>query len=438
MKIMVREINGCSSLRGAISPPGDKSISHRVVMLNAIAEGSAIITNFCTGDDCNSTICCLQALGSDIYFDSSDPTRVTINGAGSHGLSEPFDILDAGNSGTTMRLLAGLLSAQPIFSVITGDSSLRSRPMDRIVHPLHMMGASIWGRVEGSLPPLAIYGQKLQGITYTLPVASAQVKSAILLAALFAEGPTTIIEPVISRDHTERLLQAMGASIDKKESFISIYPLDKPLKAISGAIPSDISAAAQWLVAGAIHPNSHIEMQGVGLNPTRTGIIEVLQQMGANLKTCNMRTEGGEPVADVVIESSQLRGARINGELIPRLIDEIPLLAVAASVAKGSTVIRGAEELRHKESDRLATTAEELSKLGACIEELPDGMMIHGGTTLHGAKCSSHNDHRLAMAIGVAGLIADGRTEVHQAEAVDISYPTFWQDMETLGGKMLQ
>ncbi|MDY6833968.1 MAG: 3-phosphoshikimate 1-carboxyvinyltransferase [Chloroflexota bacterium] len=435
---MVREISSCLSLRGEISPPGDKSISHRVVMLNAIAEGRATITNLCPGDDCISTIRCLRALGADIHFDLDDPMKVTIHGTGSHGLSEPLDILDAGNSGTTMRLLAGLLAAQPIFSIITGDSSLRSRPMGRIVTPLRMMGANIAGRAQDTLPPLAIHGQKLQGITYKLPIASAQVKSAIILAALFSEGSTKIIEPVVSRDHTERLLQAMGATIHNKEDIISIDPLDKPLKAISGGIPSDLSAAAQWLVAGAIHPNSHIEMRGVGLNPTRTGIIEVLLQMGANLKTYNMRTEGGEPVADVVIESSQLRGARINGELIPRLIDEIPLLAVAASFAEGPTVISGAEELRHKESDRLATTAEELLKLGARIEELPDGMMIHGGTKLHGAKCSSHNDHRLAMAIGVAGLIAEGRTEVHQAEAVDISYPTFWQDMETLGGKMLQ
>jgi len=425
---MEKRVKGCSSLRGEVAPPGDKSISHRAVILNSIASGKARIANFSSGDDCLAMLSCLRALGVEIIEDSG---LLTVSGVGKEGFAEPTDVLNARNSATTMRLLAGLLAAQPFLSIITGDESLRSRPMARLIHPLRTMGADIWGRGYDSLAPLAIKGGQLRGIDYTSPVASAQLKSAILIAGLFAEGGTTVEEPAASRDHTERMLGAMGADLKRDGLKIALTP-PASLSPIDIHIPGDISSAAFWLVAAAIHPNAHITVTKTGINPTRTGIIDVLLQMGAKLRVKNERTEGGEPVADLEVESSELVGTQIGGSLIPRLIDEIPLIALAGSLARGTTTIREAQELRVKESDRIGATVKELSKLGADIEELPDGMVIHGGRELKGGDCHSHHDHRLAMTLGIAGLVAQGETVIHGAEAVDASYPGFWQDLERL------
>ncbi len=427
---MIKEISPCSILRGEVVPPGDKSISHRAILFNSIAHGKARITNFSTGADCVSTLTCLQALGVKVKQTSS--TTLEVEGVGQEGLREAEDVLNAGNSATTTRLLAGLLAAQPFLSIITGDSSLRSRPMGRLISPLRSMGADIWGRGEDSLAPLSIRGGKLRGINYSPPVASAQLKSAILIAALFAEGETTIEEPSLSRDHTERLLQSMGAILKRDGCHISLNPLTSSLNSIDLHIPGDISSASYWLVIGAIHPDAHIKVREIGINPTRTGIIDVLMQMGAKLNIENEHWSGGEPVADISIQSSELCGVKIEGELIPRLIDEIPVIALAACAARGTTYIKDAAELRVKETDRISNTVSELCKLGATVEELPDGIVISGRVKLHGAECSSHGDHRLAMALGVAGLIAEGMTAIHDAEAVELSYPAFWHDMERI------
>ncbi len=423
-------------LEGQITPPGDKSISHRSVILNSFATGTAHVSNFSPGADCYSTVECLQAMGTQVAIEQGEdgPTgNLIVTGGGSQGFSEPKDVLNAGNSGTTMRLLSGLLAAQPFFSVLSGDASLRTRPMDRIVIPLSLMGARISGRGHNSLAPLAILGGDLRGITYAMPVASAQLKSAIMIAALFAQGETTIIEPAPSRDHTELMITAMGASVYKDGSAIIVKPMTS-LRAVDVAVPADISGAAFWLVAGAIHPQSRVTVKDVGVNPSRTGILDVLRDMGAELYIEEKGERGGEPVADITVTSSPLRGVEIYGDMIPRVIDEIPVLAVAASVAKGVTRIRDASELRVKESDRIATTAQELNRLGAMIEELPDGMVIHGGRRLLGAECDSHGDHRLAMALGVAALAATGTTVVRGAEVAEISYPAFWKDLGKLTG----
>jgi len=426
--IMEQRVKGCSSLKGEVSPPGDKSISHRAVILNSMARGRARIENFAPGDDFRATVSCLRALGVEIVEESG---MLAVSGVGSDGFSEPADVLNAGNSATTMRLLAGLLAAQPFLSIVTGDDSLRSRPMGRLIHPLRLMGAEIWGRGDDSLAPLAIKGKRLRGIDYRLPVASAQIKSAILIAALWAQGETTVEEPAPSRDHTERLLKAMGANLRIDGNGIVVTP-SVSLSAIDVHVPGDISSAAFWLVAAAVHPNAHIKITNTGVNPTRTGIIDVLVNMGARLKVENQRMEGGEPVADLEVESSELVGTQIGGDLIPRLIDEIPLVAVAGCFARGTTIIRDAQELRVKEADRIGATVKELSRLGAEIEELPDGMIIHGGNKLEGGECSSHQDHRLAMALGIAGLLAQGETVIHDAGVVAVSYPSFWQDLDRL------
>ncbi len=426
---MEQRIEQVKTLAGRAVPPGDKSISHRAVILNAIADGTAEISNYLPGDDVMSTITCLQALGVDIEV---GPDKLVVRGVGSSGLREAQDILDAHNSGTTMRLLSGLLAAQPFLSTITGDESLRTRPMNRVIKPLRLMGASIWGKSSDGLAPLVIQGSELRGIAYEMPVASAQVKSAILLAALYAQGSTTIIEPVKSRDHTERMLRAMGVALNISGNEVRCLPTSKSLKSMDVTVPGDISAAAYWLVAGAIHPDARVEITSVGMNPTRSGVIDVLKAMGAKIRIENERKEGGEPIADIIIESSELKAIDIDGELIPRLIDEIPVLAMAAAMAKGKTTIRDAGELRVKESDRITSTTTELRKLGAEIEELLDGMVIHGTGKLIGAECDSHGDHRLAMALGVAGLVAAGDTVVYNAEAVNASYPGFWQDLNML------
>jgi 3-phosphoshikimate 1-carboxyvinyltransferase len=415
-------------LDGKVSPPGDKSISHRAVILNGIALGDSRVSNFAQSADCLATVACLRSLG--VAIESSTGGGLVVRGVGDKGLKEADDVLCAENSATTMRLLAGLLAGQPFLSIITGDRSLRSRPMDRVIQPLRLMGAQIWGRSSNSRAPLVIKGGQLHGIRYMLPVPSAQLKSALLLAALYARGDTVIKEPIASRDHTERMLKAMGAKIRVKGNAITVSP--GRLKAIDIAVPGDISSAAFWLVAGAIHKRANIRLSNVGINPTRSGIIDVLNAMGADLTVTNERIVSGEPVADLRVQSSQLSGIEISGELIPRVIDEIPLIALAASVARGKTVIRDAGELRVKESDRISNTAKELLKLGADVQELPDGMIIQGRKNLRGAACESHRDHRLAMMLGIAALVAEGETEIDNAEAVNISYPRFWQDLKRL------
>jgi len=419
-------------LVGEITVPGDKSISHRALIINSLAFGKSRITNLSPGKDCLSTIRCLEALGVKLAKQDEKPPAILITGVGTAGLTEARNILNAGNSGTTMRLLGGVLSAQPFLSVLTGDISLRSRPMKRLIEPLRLMGAEIYGRDKDSLAPLVIRGKKLHGLSYTLPVPSAQIKSAILLAGLFAQGDTTIKQLQQSRDHTERLLQRMGAKIEIDNTNISLTPLNNPLTAVDVHVPGDISSAAYWLVASAIHPNADIKIVNCGVNTTRTGIIDALLAMGAKIRIENQRLEGNEPIADLHVESSRLKAIEIGGQLIPRLIDEIPLLAVAACLAEGKTVIRDAKELRVKESDRIAATTRELSRLGARIEELPDGMVIHGGKPLFGNEVQSHGDHRLAMSLAVAGLVARGDTLIQDAGVAEISNPYFWEELSRL------
>jgi 3-phosphoshikimate 1-carboxyvinyltransferase len=398
------------------------------VILNSVAEGSARIGNFSQADDCSTTVVCLQALGVEI--EHGEGGELLVKGVGKEGLKEPEDVLNAENSATTMRILTGLVAAQPFMTVITGDRSLRSRPMDRVIKPLRLMGARIWGRYDDTRAPLVVQGGQLHGIRYQLLVASAQLKTALLIAGLFSQGDTIIQEPMPSRDHTERLLKAMGAEIGVSGNTIRLSP--GSLNAIDLTIPGDISSAAFWLVAGAIHHRARIKLLDSGVNTTRTGIIDVLHMMGADLTVSNERILSGEPVADLEVRSSSLKGVEIGGQVIPRIIDEIPLVALAASVAQGKTVIRNAEELRVKEIDRISATVGELSKMGAEAEELTDGMVIYGGKKLRGANCNSRGDHRLAMMLGVAALIAEGETEIDNSEAADISYPTFWEDLKRL------
>lgn len=404
-------------------------MSHRAAIFNGIADGRATVTNFATGADCRSTLTCLKALGVSLSYSPGPVPSVQLEGAGKAGLKEPEDILNAGNSGTTTRLLTGLLAAQPFLSVLTGDNSLRSRPMGRVIKPLELMGAEIRGRKNNTLAPLAIKGGALKGIDHVLPVASAQLKSSLILAAIFARGESRLTEPALSRDHTERLLNAMGARIGRHGNTITVSPLQGTLTAISMNIAGDISSAAFWLVAAAIHHNAELTILNCGTNPTRTGILDVLSAMGAVVKATNERSEGGEPVADLTVISSRLKGTRIEGYLIPRLIDEIPVLALAACCAEGDTVIKDAAELRVKESDRISSTARELGRLGAKIDTLPDGMVIHGPCKLKGAPATSCGDHRLAMTLAVAGLVASGTTTIKNAQVVDISYPSFWSDL---------
>jgi 3-phosphoshikimate 1-carboxyvinyltransferase len=419
-------------LAGSLAVPGDKSISHRSLILNAIADGSATITGLSDGGDVRSTAACLQAMGVSIEpLDDTGSFRIA--GLGPH-LNEPTDLLDAGNSGTSMRLLSGLLAGQDFLSLLTGDGSLRTRPMGRIVQPLQQMGASIMGRNGDTLAPLAIRGGALRSIEYEMPVASAQVKSCLMLAGLSASGPTVLHQPALSRDHTERMMSAMGVRIESDDLALTLHPAS--LQSVDVAVPGDISSAAFWMVAGLIHPNATVTITGVGLNPSRAGIIEALQMMGAGdaLRLENPRTEGGEPVADVVASSGQLKGIELGGEIIPIMIDELPVLSVAACFAEGETVIRDAAELRVKESDRIATTVSELTRMGADIEAREDGMVIRGTGRLNGAEVESHRDHRLAMSLAVAGLAASGDTTIHGAEDASVSYPVFWQHLESLLG----
>jgi 3-phosphoshikimate 1-carboxyvinyltransferase len=414
-----------TGLRGKITIPGDKSISHRSLMLGAIAQGETIIHGLLLGEDPRSTASCFRAMGVEISELNSE--KVIVKGNGLGNLEEPFEILDAGNSGTTIRLMLGLLAGhRDRFFVVTGDDSLRSRPMSRVVKPLREMGAQIWGRKAHSLAPLAVSGQSLQPIHYHSPVASAQVKSCILLAGLLTEGKTTITEPALSRDHSERMLRAFGANIDVDGDTNSVTVTGYPtLTGQTVIVPGDISSAAFWLVAGAIVPNSELLIENVGINPTRTGVLEVLQAMGADITLENQRLVTGEPVADLRVKSSQLQATTIAGEIIPRLIDEIPILAVAAVFAQGTTIIKDAEELRVKESDRLSVMATQLDRMGAKVTELPDGLEITGGTGLFGTEVDSFTDHRIAMSLAIAALNSRQSTTIHRAEAAGISYPDF-------------
>lgn len=412
-------------LQGRIRVPGDKSISHRALMLGAIAQGETQIEGLLLGEDPRSTASCFRAMGAEISDLNTE--LVQVKGIGLGQLQEPADVLNAGNSGTTIRLMLGVLASHPgRFFTVTGDSSLRSRPMSRVVKPLQQMGAAIWGRLGNSNAPLAIQGQTLKPIHYQSPIASAQVKSCILLAGLMAEGKTTVTEPALSRDHSERMLQAFGAelSIDPETNSVTITGQAK-LNGQKVVVPGDISSAAFWLVAAAIVPGSELLIENVGVNPTRTGILDALAMMGADVQQENERTVAGEPVADLRVRSGSLKSCTIAGDLIPRLIDEIPILAVAAVFAGGTTVIRDAEELRVKESDRIAVMASQLNRMGAKVTELPDGLEITGGTPLTGSDVDSHTDHRIAMSLAIAALNASGTTTIHGAEAATISYPNF-------------
>ena len=432
---MRRTVGRPARLEGAVALHGDKSVSHRALLLNALARGSAHVSNLCQGDDRASMLRCLRGLGTRIVKHSDcDVTGADecfkVHGRGSVGFDEPAGVLNAGNSGTTLRLTAGLLAAQPFFSVISGDRSLRSRPMGRIVTPLAEMGAKVSGRMDGSLAPLAIRGGELHGIVHEPAESSAQVKSCVLLAGLHADGATTVRQPSESRDHTERMMMAMGA--DMVVNGLEATVRRSELRSMDVRVPGDTSAAAFWLVAAACHPNARVVLEGVGINPTRTGMLDVLRAMGARIRIENVREDVGEPSADLVAESSDLSAVEISGDIVPRTIDEIPVLALAACFARGRTVIRDAKELRVKESDRISATVHGLSRLGARVEELPDGMVIEGGRPLAGAGCDSFGDHRIAMTMGVAGLLAEGETVVTGAEAAAVSSPKFWDTLKEL------
>ncbi len=422
--LIISSVEGVS-LQGRIRIPGDKSISHRALMLGALAQGETIIHGLLLGEDPRSTASCFRAMGAEIS--ELNTKEVRAKGIGIGNLVEPIDVLNAGNSGTTLRLMLGILASHPDrFFTVTGDESLRSRPMSRVVKPLQQMGAEIWGRKDSSLAPLAIRGQALKPIHYHSPIASAQVKSCILLAGLMTEGQTTITEPALSRDHSERMLLAFGANltIDSKTNSVTITG-QAQLIGQTVIVPGDISSAAFWLVAGAIVPGSDLTIENVGINPTRTGILEILDRMGADITLENSREVAGEPVADLRVRHSKLKACEISGDVIPRLIDEIPILVVAAIFAEGTTIVKDAEELRVKESDRITVMATQLNQMGASIKELPDGMEITGGTALKGTEVDSYTDHRIAMSLAIAALNASGTTTIHRAEAAAISYPNF-------------
>ncbi len=431
---MLRRISSPRRFGGSLTVPPDKSISHRAAILNAIAGGPARVERFLPAADCLATLTCLRCLGVGWSLEEKRDggSDLMIEGKGLVGLRESDDILYAANSGTTLRLLAGLLAGRPFLSVLTGDESLRSRPMARVVEPLRQMGAQVWAREGDTLAPLVIRGGRLRGIRYHSPVASAQVKSAVLLAGLQAEGETLFVEPAQSRDHTERLLRAMGADLKEEGGMLRLRPLERELKPLDLSVPGDFSAAAFWLVAAVLHPNAEVTLRGVGVNPTRTGLLDVLREMGADVFMSDERMEGGEPVADLRARSNRLRGVRVGGETVVRLIDEAPVLAVAAALAEGRTELRDLGELRVKESDRVGLTVRELRRMGASIEEEDDALVIEGEESLKGTTCDSHGDHRLAMALAVAGLVAEGETVIENAEATEVSYPGFWRDLEAL------
>jgi 3-phosphoshikimate 1-carboxyvinyltransferase len=423
------EIRPSSSLKGEFFPPSDKSISHRAVILSSIAEGKSVVKNFLRADDTESTANAFRSLGIEIRQSGS---TLTIHGKGLRGLSEPEGVIDCGNSGTTIRLISGVLSGNPFFSVLTGDDSLRKRPMARVIRPLSLMGAHIMARSDNRYPPLAIKGGGLKPVSYELPVASAQVKSSILLAALYCDGETVITEPSKSRDHTERMLPAQGADLRTRKRTVFIKG-GRRLSPMEMEVPGDFSSAAFFIVAALLIPGAEITARNVGINPTRTGLLEALSRMGAKVSVENVRQISGEPVADIhCAGGTGLRAIDLPEEMIPSLIDEFPVLCVAAANAEGFTTIRGAAELRVKESDRIKAMASELKKLGAEVEEYPDGIGIKGAAQLKGTEVESHGDHRIAMAMAVAALAAKGPTTINGASAVGISFPEFFDILKRL------
>ena len=416
-------------LRGELAVPGDKSISHRSVMFGALSEGITEAENFLTGADCLSTINCFRQIGISV---EQNGTSVIVHGKGLHGLTRPSGIIDAGNSGTTVRLLSGILAGQPFDSTITGDASIQKRPMKRVMTPLSQMGASITSVHENGCAPLQIKGSPLHGIHYLSPVASAQVKSCVLLAGLYADAPTSVTEPAISRNHSELMLRYFGADIQCAGTTSTVLP-DPRLVGQKINVPGDISSAAYFIAAALLVPGSEVLLKNVGINPTRDGMLRVVRAMGGDVTLVNESTDGAEPCADLLIRSSSLHATTIEGELIPTLIDELPVIAVLAAFAEGTTVIKDAAELKVKESDRIAVMTENLKRMGADVEPTDDGMIIHGGRPLHGATINPYLDHRIAMSFAVAALAADGKTEIQDADCVKISYPGFYTDLEGLG-----
>lgn len=410
---------------GQIKVPGDKSISHRAVMLGSLANGVTEISGFLKGADCLSTIDCFRKMGIDIDINGEN---VTVHGNGLRGLKKPDEMLYTGNSGTTTRLLCGILAGQNFDTSITGDASIQKRPMGRVVQPLSMMGA----KIENEYCPLYITGTKLHGIDYKMPVASAQVKTAIILAGLYADGETVIHEIEKSRDHTELMLSAMGADLTVDNLDITVKPTND-LTAVNVDVPGDISSAAFFLVLGAIMPNSQITVTNVGINPTRTGIIDVLKDMGADITLENVHTSAGETVADITVRSSSLKGTTVCGDIIPRLIDELPIIAVAAVFADGQTVIKDAQELKVKETNRIRAVVDEFNKCGIDITETDDGMIINGGKSIHGADFKTYGDHRMAMSLTVLAQLADGESTLDDSDCACVSYPTFFDDFYKLG-----
>ncbi len=428
-------LHGEVGTQGRLSLPGDKSISHRALLLGALADGPSRIGGFLPCGDCLATLACLRALGVEV--ETHDATTLTIHGRGLRGLRAPSVPLDCARSGTTMRLLAGILAGHPLGQVsrpcpctLTGDEQLLRRPMRRVVEPLRRMGAEI--ETTDGHAPLTIRGRRLRGCDHTLAIASAQVKSALLLAGLYAGGPTTIRQPGPARDHTERMLAAMEATIEVNGLTVTLAPSPSSLVSLSLTVPGDISSAAFPLVAAALVPGSEVTVENVGVNPTRTGLLDVLRTMGADVVVTNEREQGNEPVADVTVRASGLVGVEVGGDTVVRMIDEFPVLAVAATQAHGATVVRDAGELRVKETDRIAAIVAELRALGARIDPLPDGFIIEGPTPLHGAVVNSHGDHRLAMALAVAGLVAEGEVVIENAECIDDSFPGFVELMRGL------
>lgn len=417
-------------LSGEITVPGDKSISHRSIMLGALAKGTTEVYGFLQGADCLSSIDCFRKMGV-VIENTGDDGIVTIQGRGLRGLVSPSETLDVGNSGTTTRLMSGILAAQSFTSRVNGDASIQKRPMGRIITPLSMMGADITSENNNGCAPLIIHGKKLKGINYQSPVASAQVKSAVLFAGLYADGETSVTEPAVSRNHTELMFKEFGVDIETEGKTVIVKPADE-LYARQVYVPGDISSAAYFIVAGLITPNSCITIKNVGINPTRDGIIRVCQMMGADIGVSEHKGRTGEPTADITVRTSALKGCTIGGEIIPTLIDELPVIAILACFADGTTVIKDAEELKVKESNRIDVVVNNLKAMGADVQATDDGMIINGGKELHGAVIDSRLDHRIAMSFAVAAMNSDGETEILGSECVDISYPVFYRDMERL------
>ncbi len=422
------EIIRSKGLKGELAVPGDKSISHRGIMLGAISDGVTEITNFLQGADCLSTISCFRKMGISI---ENEGNVVRIHGKGLRGLKEPAEILDAGNSGTTTRLISGILCGQNFSCQLTGDDSIQKRPMNRIITPLRQMGADISSLKGNGCAPLSITGRNLHGIHYASPVASAQVKSCVLLAGLYGDSPTSVTEPYLSRNHTELMLRYFGAEVSSADTTASVQP-DPKMTGQHIEVPGDISSAAYFIAAALIVPHSEVLLKNVGINPTRDGILRVCRRMGADITLLNQKDRGGELTADILVKSSDLKGVTIEGEIIPTLIDEIPIIAVLAAHARGTTVIKDAQELKVKESNRIDAVVTEMSRMGASIEGTDDGMIINGGTALCGAAINSRQDHRIAMSFAVAGMTADGVTRIENDECISISYPDFFRDLESL------